>query len=129
MIGTFSQGILGDIYNRQMYIGGEDYQNKLLTRREIVALVNSVAAGLDVKVAKLIDNADILNKLADNSSDIYKVINKSYSIAFSNGTLSLYSFQTGDSSNKTLISSTPINVQNVNVYDLCNIFDLDSFYI
>ena len=39
MTGTFSQGILGDICNRQIYIGAEDYQTKLLTRREIVALI------------------------------------------------------------------------------------------
>ena len=80
MTGTFSQGILGDIYNRQIYIGAEDYQTKLLTRREIVALITNVETNLEEELGELVQNASALNYLASISSKIIESINTSYSL-------------------------------------------------
>lgn|SRR5574344_315636 len=80
MTGTFSQGILGDICNRQIYIGAEDYQTKLLTRREIVALITNVETNLEEELGELVQNASALNYLASISSKIIESINTSYSL-------------------------------------------------
>lgn len=80
MIGTFSQGILGDIYNRQIYIGLEEYETKLLTRREIVALITNVETNLEEELGELVQNASALNYLASISSKIIESINTSYSL-------------------------------------------------
>ena len=83
MTGTFSQGILGDIYNRQIYIGAEDYQTKLLTRREIVALIKAESNEIQVNLKSLVDNASKLNSLADNYDNIIKASKTKYSLSYS----------------------------------------------
>lgn len=81
MTGTFSQGILGDIYNRQIYIGIEDYQTKLLTRREIVALIEHEGLVLQGNIDQLEGNISKLNNLASNETAILKAANTVYSLS------------------------------------------------
>jgi hypothetical protein len=82
MTGTFSQGILGDIYNRQIYIGSEEYETKLLTRREIVALIKAESNEIQVNLKSLVDNASKLNSLADNYDNIIRASKTTYSLSY-----------------------------------------------
>ena len=80
MTGTFSQGILGDIYNRQIYIGLEEYETKLLTRREIVALIEHEGLVLQGNIDQLEGNINKLNNIASNETIILDAANTSYSL-------------------------------------------------
>jgi ribosomal protein S24E len=80
MTGTFSQGILGDIYNRQIYIGLEEYETKLLTRREIVALIEHEGLVLQGNIDQLEGNISKLNNIASNETIILDAANTSYSL-------------------------------------------------
>jgi hypothetical protein len=103
-----------------MYIGGEDYQNKLLTRREIVALITNVETNLEGQVSSLVQNATTLNYLASISSEIITAATSEYSLVYSDQTLSL--MKSINKKDPVLISSVSIIL--TNVYDLCNFYDI-----
>jgi hypothetical protein len=74
------KGIYGDIYTRQIYIGSEELPNKLLTRKEIVALIGSVQYDNQTNIANLaLKAADLLN-LADQKTNLIGLAGEKSSI-------------------------------------------------
>jgi hypothetical protein len=63
--GDFKSEVFGDVYSRQIYIGEQDSNKKLLTRQEIEALITKVSFENDSKLKSLAQCASDLIELAN----------------------------------------------------------------
>lgn len=77
--GDFKSEVFGDVYSRQIYIGEQDSNKKLLTRQEIEALITKVSFENDSKLKSLAQCASDLIELANWRSRIIDVCVNWYS--------------------------------------------------
>jgi hypothetical protein len=120
----FINNILGDVYSQQIYIGSDEYGNKLLTRNEVIDQITDSVAEINKNLDVLVENSSNLVTLAQEPlfTKIKDAANRTFSLFYSNNdnTITL---------NKSDGNSDTVSLKGVQIFDLCNYYDLTNFYI